>query len=672
MNTKLLFNTIDIGDQTDPVYIPKTGTIIDKNIGTVLYKFPELEITNFFYFKIEFATYQYTSYYLPKTGGYQNRMSKRVYHLYLYLNMNAIIGDHGMTKSLYKKLAYYLTILQMREFEEKKSYYTHKKNISHFINYRELNYMYLIPWYCYRINNKFVFDLKQKKIISSNQIKKINFMRKGGIIETNNVTKLINDNFKPGGKSITPNTLECTDRKTLVILPSSMTNLWPNATILVYDKLLSLTKSEINYYKQLKINQIIIHECHVQFLFNIKNLVNNLECNRIWIINSLPLRYYFSLEKTPNKLTVNEIATISNLWLNFTINNKKKYKTEMIRLYLSKFNQYYTVVNYEPIHQIQKLQLSMVPFEKYIYSELNKYYENWKNMLTNDIDNIYSFTTKTKNNRIETKIFSATITLITSVVGQKNIKTFFEKTIKDTLTETINIYNRLDNFFGIYEKKINNLLVQKNNIDVTYFNDLLENVNGKNLSILKNKKETINIKILNYQRYLNGNIYQTNNDDSCPICYSDENLVKTKLICGHSVCLECLLHTLRNSNKCPICNEFVNIQKIAIIRETIYLPCYSSNIINYIKKLDNNTVILTNLYGLDNVIEQEQKIKIINITKNDVSNEIKRIKNLDTVVIFTTQEHSLEEKTRSELQKIINYFLLFDIKPKIYKIDVIF
>jgi hypothetical protein len=643
MKIKLLFNTINLdNDMVDPIYIPKSGIIIDKHSGNILYKFTELEMSDFFYFRIEFSHYQYVPMYQSKTCAYKNRMTKRIYNLYLYLDIPAIIHDAIILKILNRKLSYYFAMLQFKEIKQKKNYHTNEKIIGQYINYRYHNHMYLIPWYYYRISNDFVFDLKYKKLLPAKYVTKINFGRKGCIVETNNVRKLIKDHFT----SFT--------EKTLVILPSNMTNLWPNMLTITYDQLVNLKKPEVNNIrKNHNITQLIIHECHVQFLVGIKNLADIIKCEYIWIINSLPLRYYFSVESAPPKLEINDVASISNLWLNFSATTKQKYKTEIIKMLLTKFNQIYTIVTYDTTVKsdtahpnIGTIKLHMTDFEKYIYGIFNKYYDNWKNKLTNDPDNTYSMTTKKKNYLIESKIYDAVMTLITSVVDDKNVPKFFEYDIKNILSKTINVNRAL--YTMIDGKK----------------------TSGNKLTDLINEKNKLNAKILNYKRYLDGTVYSSFNDKCCPICYSDETLVKTKLICGHFICLECMLNTLSSISKCPVCNEFININKIAIVKDTINK--YHSNIISYLKTLDHSTLLLTNLKASANIIfGNEYKIEVININKPNVANKIKNIQKISNIVLLTTPCNIIAPNVFEELDKIIGFFQLFNNKPKITKIRII-
>lgn len=643
MRTRFLVANIKINSNKkyDLVYIPQSGIIINNFDSEIIYEFEELEMSNFFYFRIEFDKYKYDKYYQPTTQSYTNKLSKRIYNLFLYLNLDVIYQNRD-NKTLCRKLTYYFSILQIEDIQKKKIYNIGEKKLNYFFDYRNLNNMYIIPWYYFRINNDLVFDLKQKKLISSDETKRNQFKRKGGIIETNNVRKLINNIFVPNDKI-------------LVIIPNNMTDLWTNTHKITYNELLLLNELDIKKLQNKKFKQIVIHECHIIFLTDIKKLVNRLECNNIWIINSLPLKYYF--ENNSNKLTINELFTITNLWSNFTLSEKKKYKTELIRLLFTKLNQYYAIINYKMDYScINTIKLPLMPLEMNIYREFMKYYNNWRNNLTNDPDNHYSFTTIKKNNKIETKIYNAVITLILSIVEKNNIPNFFESNTKIILKKTIDLNKNLDQMLNKYYF-LNKMSYHKiMNNEIIDFNDILSN--------LQDKKKITEIKINNYQRYLEGTVYTAFEDNLCPICYSSDNITMTKLICGHTICLECIFGTIKKSNKCPICGEFINIHKIAIIKETT--PNYVSNIVKYLKKLTKTSIILTDLYMIDNLLTNlKYNTNIINITKPTTLNKINKIKKIENIIILTTPKKIMP----NEIDKIINYYSLLNNNPIINKIN---
>ncbi len=630
MILKLLFDTIIINNNfVDPVYISYSNVIIDKNNGNILYKFSDQIITNFFKFSLEFGYYDYIDIYIPKTKTFKKKNHRRIYNIYLYLNLSVIIGDRGMTRQYNQKLAYYLSILQIKTIKNKKNYHIDEDSISHFINYREKNKMQFMPWHYYPLDNSHIYDLRNKRPITVGHNTKIFFRRTGGIIETNNVARLINENFRIGNAML----------DTLIILPTNMTKLWyPNNSvavdyqILTYDKLMSMDILSINImsdseYKGVK--KIIVHECHMEFLSAIKRFANVIGCKCIWFINSLPLRYYFASTGTPIKLTVNDLDHISGLWLNLSPNEKRRHKYDIIKMLLSGFNQYYTIINYKnDMTNIKSLNIPLVPLEKHIRDIFIKYYDNWKDKLTNVSSNTYSVSTIEKNHLIETKIYDAILTMATSIVDTSSVSKFFEYGIKNVLHKI------------------------------------------KNSGIIKcpSTQNILNSIINNYNRYLTGNIYNLIKDNCCPICYSDEN-IKTELICGHFVCLDCIMHTISNTGKCPICNEFINVYKIAIIRESI--EKHNSYIYSYLKNLNYDTVILTDMRAFVNIANNnEYNVRIININRFKFVDKIKKLNQVNNIVVFTTPDRIMTTKLRDQIDKIINYFMLFNDRPKITRVEI--
>lgn len=649
MKVKLILKIFHIcSSNVDPEYIPSRGIIIDNNNNETIYKIREIEMSDFFYFKLEFDSYKYDDYYDPKADGYTKILCAKVYHLVIYLRLGKIFESKGKNIKLNRKLTYYLTLIQIREIKNPSNYLTNPLQIKEFINLREKNKMFLIPWTHYNISNHCAFDLVKKRLILPSAIKKKYFERKGGIIETNDVNQLIK-NFD----NIT--------NQTLIIVPDNMINIWPGFEYLTYNDLISIEPKRIVQWKN-KINKVIIHELFSQFFSAIKKFLNELECSVVWIINSLPIWCYFSkndaitkldvnnLKDLPRtKLSINDLCTLSNIWLKNTNAEKKKSKMELIRLFLTKFNQYYTQVFYQA-PKINKIPLKFCPFENKIYQEFNKRYYNWKNKLTNNDDNIYSTSNMHKNNKIEAKIFNAVLTLVTTVINNNDLTTFFEQRINHTLLISKNIgasFKILIKFFG---------------------HDSLNNSNDK---IIDDKKR-IDSRIINYQRYQDLKIYQDINMDLCPICYDDENSIKVYLICGHYICFDCILNTISHSNQCPVCKEFISVQQIAIISESV--PNYSSSIISYFKELDENTIVVTDLNLFDNISKKlGYRMKILNINFISKSSDIIiDIKEINNVIIFSYPKKMMTYQRRNNFERIIGYLNLLNNRLNISKIKILF
>lgn len=655
MKIQLLYNKLLLNkNNINPKYIPRKGIIIDTDSGKTIYKLPELEMTEFFYFKLVFDSHKLNTYYDPKTNTCAKKVCGRSYKLVLYLDITAIILNGKYSFQLYKKLQLYLLSVQTTQLKTTNNYHINEKWIGQFILYREEFPMYLIPWNYFRINNNIAFDLKNKKIVHSKQISRINFNRRGGIIETNNVEKLVRENFL---NKICP-------KKTIVILPKHMVGLWKDVHKITFDEILTPVKEKLASIKKFGINQVIIHECHTQLLIEIKKIICALDCKIVWIINSLPLRYYFSSEKTPNKLKINDLATITNLWMNFSTHDKRKYKTEIIRLLFTKFSQYYSIINYEDM-TLNKLfgskkVLELHSLEKNILQELHKYYHNWKDKLTNDEKNIYSIATQEKIHLIENKLFDALLLLISRVKFSADIKIFFRGIISQTLVKMESVEKNIDKLINSYTNasKLSYKIMDR---DIVDFDNILSDLNDK--------KERINCISENYKRYFNNNI-NTHNYEECPVCYSQDKTIKSQLVCGHCLCLDCLIGTIASIKRCPVCSEYITLQKVVILGET--MPNYNSNIINFFDTINKRkTILLTNLRALDNMsCNNNYKMSIIDITKPNISHKLGKIEKVNRIFVLMSP-HILSNKSSEEISKIISHINLLNNDAKIIKIEII-
>lgn len=658
MLIKFLYKEITCDKDIDIIYLPSTGQIVSAFNGEVIRKLPALEFKPYIFFKLVFDSYIYELFYHPKTGTYQKEMTKKLYYLNIYFDIDQILMKQfnevfRKTEVLRKTIMVYLAILQIIEVTRKKNYSTSINNIGTFINYRESKKMYFISWKLFRFNPAYDFDMIKKKFIPHQPSNRIYFKRKGGIIETNNPQKLITSHF-----------LETThNNNDLVILPKNMSNLWKNVEILTYDELLTFSKSRFKKIYHKIWNRLIIHECHLQFLPLIKKLLQTkmIKCKIIWIINTLPLRYYFSIDITPNKLNINNISSLSNLWMSFDNNKKKIYRKELVRLFFTKFNQYYTQVFYPNQLIIPSINIKLNEFEKNIYQEFNKYLFNWTNKLTNEEYNIYSKATDNKINHTTIKLFNSIITLILAVIKQKNIPYFFRKKVQNTMTYMNLVENRLKQLIKEHNYLEKIIPMMTENEDIQYIQEEIRST--------KHYLDTSKSKMNNYQRYLEiqtpKKTEQILKETNCPICYSEENLIWTILICGHKICLECIINSLTRANECPICREFIITDKIAIIKETI--PNYQSNLVNYFLGLDKCTLILTDLRALNQLIfRKEFKAIILDIHNVNIMKNLKKIKKINKILLVTH-----EKSDQKYLNNLIGYFQSFNIKPVIEQLKII-
>ncbi|MEM3062061.1 MAG: RING finger domain-containing protein [Nitrososphaerota archaeon] len=658
---KFVYSSISINNNVVPIYIPKYGIIVDDITKAIIYRFPTREVDTYFYFKLEFDKYKYKNSYQPKTGTYKNRVWKKVYRLVLYINMyNIMHNEDFFTSDVSRKLTKYISYLQINEMLRRRTYHVNPENIcsfgeqffprkfgslrddflkgiKDFISNREKNYIYFIPWYHFRINDDYIFDLHLGKVRPFEQTKKINFSKKGGIIETDNVREIIHHFFSG---------------RNLIVLPANMDKLWENSDKITYDQLITFSEKDLDKWDGKKYDRIIIHECHNQFLVGIKELVRRLDCQVIWVINSLPLKYYLSMDGC-SKLGISEISTISNLWIGFGINEKRIYKTELVRLFLTNFGQYYLQVRYFRSQIVEVLnprmgcvlKINSSPFERKIYSKYKLYFLSWIDNLTNNPNNVYSMADRCKIVKVEANILNAVFILILSVVRRKNVGKFFKTQLKEAL--------KLMNEHKMQlEKSIENCDQLKSCEYLVEEFGIFEN--------FREKRDKVEKAISNYERYLLFGSAEL--PFRCPICYESSDLIQVQLICGHHICLDCILDTLARKNECPICKEFVSIRQVAIIEESI--PNYQPNISRFIKYPGEDTIILTDL-NFGDVLRKKQS-KVINVERGNFIKNVSRIKSVRKIMVVGSK--NFVEKYNHFLE----FFGLFNNPPSIEWREILF
>lgn len=566
MIEKIVYTLITLKNKCNiPRYIPSKGIVLCQNTNDVIFRLPFIEIKKYYYFQLVFDHYQYDDFYYPHLKNYQKRISKRVYKMYLCINLPKVLNcKHQM---IYSILSLHLCFANMNRLFHKRKYNCDLKNVCHFIGYRNQNYVSINPWYLVKINDCFYFDLKKKQFIT-NRSTNLLFKRKGGIIETNNITKTINEHFKHLSKS-------------LIILPAQMNNLWDGYHQITYEQLNDLDLASIKKFDH-QYDQIIIHECHAKYLPIIKYIIDSINCRTIWIINGLPLKYYFDINHS--KLSINQIMQISNLWLNFNQKQKRKHKTSIYLALLHNFNQYYTIVNYaNNIDAITVNEIQISAFEKHLYNIYNEHLEYWRSKLINDPKNKYSYGTKRINDILNARIYAAVLILMFSVVKYHEIPIFFKNKIQHEMQRLTLLKERKYDLISRYTN-INKLRTSRiTNIHVVNMEEMIHQ--------LHHTYHKLSCKMNNLIGYSKNGVYTKYDDETCQICYSDEKLPSAKLICGHTICVECTLNSLGKSAKCPICQEIININSLAIIQDTI--QNYHSALISFINHLPEKSILIT-------------------------------------------------------------------------------
>lgn len=647
----------------DPIYLPKRSLIIDRFTKSKLFQIPFNSCYPYYWFDITFRSYNYDQIYNPKLRVYQKKVVSKIYAVILWINLPKVLTNTEIPDHIAKNLQIIFSILSIRNIQKSKSYEIASQNLSSFLQERTRSRIKLLPWHnvLLKSDNKYAFNLVKKGVNNLSQIKKTRFRCLGSLIETNNV-HMIKDKL-------------AVDKRTLIILPSRLKYYWKRskAIILTLDQIITNMTNEEYKFKIIDkdINQIIIQESYTEF-FNIYKMIidlvfENVSKPRVWIINSLPLCCYFN--NYDNKLCINDISSLINIWARYSNCQKKKFKIDIIKMIVNNFNQIYAKVDYDSLQILSSLtviKIKLSEFETKIWTSIHTYYDNWIKSLTNDPNNKYSMTTDSNANKIMAKMHNAIMILLCAVVEKQYVAKFFEEQINRTRQHSVIAEELIDKEIQQYLSINKHTYLKFGERGVV---DMEGAING-----LKNKMSIVENIRKNYERYDNGTVYDLYLDSElsgfCPICYSsndeDPDMIWTQFICGHGVCLDCMVGTIKNFNSCPICKELIDCKKIVFIRESI--PSYRSNWLEYLRSLSETTLILSDMEIFDNRMSQLTKARVINYKKFGFSNRIKTIVSLDKIVLFSIPLEIQSKKDIFTISCIINYFQTLNNKVTIHRI----
>lgn len=689
----------------EPVYNATKGLIADKLTHRPMFTLPGRPWAPYFWYELRFCKYNYHKAYNPLSQSYQKTVCSRSFSMYLHIDITLILKIQTTPRldQMMWDLGYALSKIQVYEIRAPNKYNLDITAIKAYLNSRRTNYMYMVPWFYYRLDLQHVFDLKSRSIapLTAQAIPKVPFMLRGCLIETNDASRLIGDHFR--GTSC--------DAVTLVMLPQPMAHLWDGRRVRVLT-LAQLTRrldgSDAWSDSILEgIQQLIIHECHEGFLTEIKRIVSSSCISTIWVINSLPLHYYFSksTERPDATLKVHtaDLASMMNLWAFFTNEQKTEYQTEIYKTIFTMFNQLYATVTYESssIESIRPDLFALSPFESRIWHSFYGYYNNWLHSLTNDPSNRYSMTNTRAAYKLEAKVQQSIHQLLSTIVPQCSMHKHYgphiafviqkiQQTIEDLRPE-IRKYLALDK--DTITKIGDTIVVNPHQYAAT-----LQALEQSAISIHRN-----------YERYKIGSVYRIEADASiqqlayaqtskhsidlisqlcqplsitCPICYSDTDtdteLVWTQFVCGHVVCLDCVLGSIRASNSCPICKEFINTQRIAVIADTSCLT--EQSVYEYVSSLDSNSLIITDLDVFTNGPNRNCKATVVNVCKHRAGDVIRGLNiglcreeplSLNQVVLLTTSPQLQRPCVSRTINKIVNYLQQIDDGLELRRIELV-
>jgi len=277
---------------------------------------------------IVFDSYVYD--YVPNSFAIENSVYViqpigSVYKIIFQIDLEpAVLLVNNLRNSFYPNLmSRHLIETQIRKLYEKKSYQT--TDIGTFITEREGEYLSMDKWTHFRLDDAHIFNWKKKTI--GLKKRSFKFRRKGGLIETNNLGLFLQTYF-------------ATVSTDLIICPDKLKYIYQSDFIITYEELGKIASTKlIGHVPKKNPFRIIALECRQEYLSVIKFIAGKFSAEIIWIVNSLPLKYYFGRES--RKLTMNNILTLSNVWIGLDNTEKKSNKKELIRFFLTEFNLVY-------------------------------------------------------------------------------------------------------------------------------------------------------------------------------------------------------------------------------------------------------------------------------------------------------------------------------------------
>ena len=565
-----------------------------------------------------------------------------------------------------RSTCYLLTKLIMNEIKTEcttsQKYAIEPYNVKNIIKKRNNKPVSLYSAFQYKLNNKYIFNAKDKTIVLKDMCPRISFARSGGLIETNDVERFINESClrKLAQK-----------RKTVIFIPSFMKKIWNNDLVFTYEDLIEIDNKDLKaVIVDNDIEQIIVHELYEILLPSIKKLINNSGCKTVWVINSLPIRFYFDTDVTEKntsdyKLSVDKANSICNIWAGFSNEIKSVHNLDIIRFVASKFNKIYSVINYDINIKYEKHLIKPQSIEIDICNNILQWYWNWMNKLENSDSNKYSSVSFSLNRKLERQLYEIIVKMFLDITNVD------EKSFTDDIEKTLMIINlslvKLQSLSNKYTKIINGHIdVSIRNAIFDYFiNNTLENeINRINKLINKiySTKER-------YTRYLDTN-YQ-NNEKTCPICYSEDSSY-VKIICGHTVCIDCIFNVIRVNNSCPICKELINCSKIKIDKKTV--RDYSSDLINYLQKLDEDDILVTDISLQQLILCDFSKITqsyVVELHNPNLSCQIMNIKSKYKSIHFLVYPERIRSSyQKKEFNMILNYIKMINNNVKITVIEM--
>ncbi len=190
MCTKISYDKLIVVSDTDIHYIPKMGIIIDKSTNRWIYNLRIPEQRPFLYYSLVFEKYKYTKQYITLTHKYGKKLSHRIYKIYLHLDDRILSKSIIIEKYLSDKIHRCLILLEMNRLKKQKKYnHTVNKFRSKLLDSKN---SIILPWDVIELTQDTYYNISKKEFIHYNNIDIFSIKKNGGIIETNNISSVLN------------------------------------------------------------------------------------------------------------------------------------------------------------------------------------------------------------------------------------------------------------------------------------------------------------------------------------------------------------------------------------------------------------------------------------------------------------------------------------------------
>lgn len=208
-----------------------------------------------------------------------------------------------------------------------------------------------------RLNDSTYLRLKDGCLLKK-KLKMINiipFKYQGGIIQSNSVINIVKHFDEPN---------------TIVFTSKNMTELWKHARIVTHDWLLKAAfDDEMELIDTKNISQFVIQESHHFIVTYIKKLLDAFnDVKAIWVINSMPLRYYSANQST--------FFPLMNTWMRLSLENKRKVKHYICKSLITNIRDYFFIANVDR-NPIEKIHIPVSSFEAKIKSTYQRLFNQW-------------------------------------------------------------------------------------------------------------------------------------------------------------------------------------------------------------------------------------------------------------------------------------------------------